>query len=111
VVRIERVVANLLDNAAKYSMPGSRVEVTAAMSDSELIIAVKDQGVGISRENMMRLFQPFERFRENVSGTGIGLTVCKNLVEAHGGRIWVESEPGCGSTFSFALPAGPPAGE
>jgi signal transduction histidine kinase len=105
-VRIERVISNLLDNAAKYSQPGRRVEVVVDVAGSELVVAVKDEGSGISPGNLNRLFQPFERFRENVSGTGIGLTICKRLVEAHGGRIWAESESGVGSTFFFTLPVG-----
>ena len=105
-VRVERVMSNLLDNAAKYSPPGSHVEVIVTLVEKEMVVGVKDHGSGISPENMNRLFQPFERFQENVGGTGVGLIVCRRLVEAHGGRIWAESKPGAGSTFSFALPLG-----
>ncbi|NOQ43841.1 MAG: hypothetical protein GQ560_05200, partial [Dehalococcoidia bacterium] len=73
-----------------------------------VIIAVTDQGIGISPEEQARLFRPFERLEEfrptGTTGTGLGLIVCERLVEAHGGRIWIESEPGQGSTFSFILP-------
>ncbi len=104
-IRLERVLYNLIDNAIKYSPRGGDVQVTAERRDEELVVSVADHGIGMSREDQARLFQSFERLAAvNVEGTGLGLKVCKILVEAHGGRIWVESEPGKGSTFSFALP-------
>ncbi|MBI2851710.1 MAG: PAS domain-containing protein [Chloroflexi bacterium] len=104
-LRIERVVFNLLDNAAKYSPPGSKVEIFAGQEEREVIIAISDHGAGISPEDREKLFRPFERLDQSVTGTGIGLTVCKRLVEAHGGRIWIDSTPNVGSTFFFTLPA------
>jgi len=105
--RAERILLNLLDNAVKYSPPGSAVRVFARRSVDEVIIGVCDQGPGISAADQKRLFDPFERLETpdgKVGGIGLGLVVCKRLAEAQGGRIWVESQPGKGSTFLFALP-------
>lgn len=110
--RLELVVYNLLDNAAKYSPPGSLVTAFGNFRRSEVIIGVSDQGPGISAADQEKLFLPFERLGQGpagaVGGTGLGLVVCKKLVEAHGGYIYVQSEPGRGSTFFFSLPLAPP---
>jgi PAS domain S-box-containing protein len=106
-VRIEeRILNNLVDNAVKYSPNGGDITVFARQEDDCLVVGVKDQGIGISAEDQVRLFQPFERLEtvDGVGGVGLGLNVCRRLVEAQGGRIWVESEPGRGSTFFFSLP-------
>ncbi len=107
--RIERILDNLIDNAVKYSPNGGEIAVSARQRANEVVVSVSDQGIGIAAEDSRKLFQPFGRLNAAVPGTalkglGLGLVVCKRLVEAHGGRIWVESEPGKGSTFSFALP-------
>ena len=106
--RMERVLHNLVENAIKYSPKGGEVVIYGRRQGSEVIIGVSDQGIGISPEDVGRLFHSFERLdvshRFAVSGVGLGLTVCRILVEAHGGRIWAESEPGKGSTFYLALP-------
>ena len=109
-VRLHQVLHNLLDNAVKYSPPNTRVQVRVSVTrDGNLLtIGVVDQGKGLSQEEQGRLFLPFERLAETSltnPGLGLGLLVCRRLVEAHGGRIWVESEPGKGSTFWFTLPA------
>jgi len=107
-LRVERVLYNLLDNACKYSPKGSKVRVFAKPDKDNVIIGVSDQGVGIATSDREKIFQAFERLEPitlgRAKGTGIGLLVCRRLVEAHGGRIWVESVPGKGSTFFFALP-------
>lgn len=106
-VRVQRILHNLLDNAVKYSAQGTKIEVSARKNNGEVLIGVRDEGVGISQENQEKLFEAFQRFQHQNSetdGTGLGLVVCKRLVEAHGGRIWVESQPGRGSTFYFTLP-------
>jgi signal transduction histidine kinase len=107
-IRIERIINNILDNAAKYSPKGTDIKISVQQKDGCLLIAVSDQGPGLSPENQARLFEPFQRLpsSENIKGFGLGLIVCKRLVETHGGRIWVESEPGRGSTFFFTLPIG-----
>jgi PAS domain S-box-containing protein len=105
-VRIERIVNNLVDNAVKYSPNGGDVTVFARKENDYLVVGVKDQGIGISAEDQAKLFQPFERLEmaDRVGGVGLGLNVCRRLVEAHQGRIWVESETDRGSTFFFTLP-------
>ncbi len=107
--RVERILDNLINNAIKYSPHGGRVTVDVKQQGSDIVVSVADQGLGISKEDQARLFQPFGRLETPVIGTaikgvGLGLVVCKRLVEAHGGTIWVNSEPGKGSTFSFTLP-------
>ncbi|OGO01947.1 MAG: hypothetical protein A2Y72_03010 [Chloroflexi bacterium RBG_13_53_26] len=107
-LRLERVLYNLLENGVKYSPHGSNIRVFAKRDGELLIIGVSDQGTGISPEDQARLFQPFQRLGSAklgcASGAGLGLLVCRRLVEAHGGKIWVESELGQGATFFFTLP-------
>ena len=107
-LRLERILYNLLDNAAKYSPPESRIKVSAKMEPERLVIGVSDQGRGLSPSEQARLFSPFQRLENNrnerTRGAGLGLMVCRRLVEAHGGEIWIESKKGKGSTFFFTLP-------
>jgi signal transduction histidine kinase len=106
-VRVERIIHNLLENATKYSPGGSRVKVSARREGDFVITAVTDKGAGISPEDQSRLFELFQQLEtplRPIAGAGLGLVVCKRLVEAQGGWIKVESSPGKGSTFSFALP-------
>jgi len=106
-VRVELVLANLLSNAVKYSPEGKEIRLSVRQQPKSLVVSVSDQGAGIPAEHQARLFQPFERLEDSsksVKGLGLGLLVCKRLVEAHGGKIWVESAAGKGSTFSFTLP-------
>lgn len=105
--RLERILVNLLSNALKYSYPGTRVRVAVSLSDGEVVTTVSDQGPGIPRDQIPLLFQPYQRIRlgEGSRGSvGLGLYITRGLVEAHGGRISVESEVGKGSSFSFTLP-------
>ncbi len=108
--RVERILDNLIGNAIKYSPLGGEVRVAARREGDHVLISVTDQGIGIARDDIDKLFRPFGRLATEaasgttVKGIGLGLVVCRRLVEAHGGRIWVESEPGRGSTFSFTLP-------
>src|SRR4030043_140765 len=107
-VRLEHILRNLLENAVKYSPKDSQIAVSIKPEKENLVVTVKDQGIGISLHDQEKLFKPFERLgfsqTSTVKGTGLGLLVCKRLVEAHGGRVWVESEPGRGATFLFTLP-------
>ena len=106
-VRLRLILRNLLSNAAKYSPDGGQIRVSAWREAENVVTCVRDQGLGISVEGQQRLFQPFERLDPSAKGTkslGLGLVVCKRLVEAHRGRIWAESELGKGTTFYFTLP-------
>lgn len=103
--KIQLILRNLIDNAIKYSPKGGDIIVFARQQGEELVVGVKDEGIGISRSDQQNLFQPFERLGAiNTAGSGLGLAVCKLLIKNHKGRIWVDSEPGKGSTFYFALP-------
>jgi PAS domain S-box-containing protein len=114
-LRLERVLYNLLENAVKYSPDGGPIRTFVKIDSDHLIIGVSDQGPGISEEDQAKLFSPFQRLETStvrgVKGAGLGLLVCRRLVEAHGGNIWVESGSGKGSTFYFSLPLSKPADE
>jgi K+-sensing histidine kinase KdpD len=105
---IERILYNLLENASKYSPPGSQIKVSAKVESECLVMSVSDQGKGLTSIEQARIFSPFQRLEsdrpDQARGAGLGLMVCKRLVEAHGGEIWVESKKGKGSTFFFSLP-------
>jgi PAS domain S-box-containing protein len=106
--RVEQVLRNLLDNAIKYSPDGGTVTVQAYQSNAQVLIAVSDEGIGIPAEEWERIFERFHRVENEITrrmrGAGLGLAVCRGIVEAHGGRIWAESQPGAGSTFCFTVP-------
>jgi len=105
--RLEQVLINLLSNATKFSPEDSSITVRAKAEGSELVVEVEDRGTGLSEEEQERVFKPYHRVeqdRQRFAGLGLGLAVSKQIVEAHGGRIWVESQLGSGSTFSFSLP-------
>jgi len=106
--KLEEILTNLINNAIKFSPQGGTVKVAAQTEGNFVKISVSDEGIGISDQQMPHLFQRFRRLHEaeqkRVSGTGVGLFLCKHLVEAHEGTIEVESEPGAGSTFSFTIP-------
>ena len=106
--RIQQVIFNLLSNAVKFTPPGGAVDVTTARVNGEVWVSVSDTGPGIAPEDHERLFDEFQQTEAGIAqreGTGLGLALSKRFVELHGGRIWVESELGRGSTFVFALPA------
>ena len=107
--RIEQVLRNLLDNAIKYSPDGGMIAVQAFRDDAKILVAVSDEGIGIPAEEWDRIFERFHRVENEITrrmrGAGLGLAVCRGIVEAHGGRIWAESQMGAGSTFCFTLPA------
>lgn len=105
--RLERILVNLLSNALKYSEPGSRVTIAARCDGKRVVISISDRGRGIDPEELPCLFGRYYRspaVRDHAEGLGLGLYITKALVEAHGGRIWVESVKGVGSTFHFTLP-------
>lgn len=105
--RLEQVIMNLLSNATKFSHEGDNITLRARAGGSELVVEVVDEGVGLSPEELTRIFKPYHRVeqdRQRFSGLGLGLAVSKQIVDAHRGRIWANSELGQGSTFGFSLP-------
>ena len=110
--RVREVVLNLLSNAGRFTEKGG-VRVKAWQEGDDVIVSVSDTGPGIAEQDQARLFQPFEQLdgsiRRRYGGTGLGLTISKEFVELHGGRMWVESKVGHGTTFFFRLPIDPPA--
>jgi signal transduction histidine kinase len=108
--RVEQIVTNLLENAAKYADEGTPIRITVAAADGGATLSVRDEGPGISPEELPRLFDRYfqtQRARAKRRGLGLGLFITKGLVEAHGGTITAESAPGAGSTFQIWLPAAP----
>ncbi len=104
--RLPRVVSNLVHNAIKFTPPGGRITISARTNEEEVVVSVQDTGVGIPKDALPRIFERFykiDRARRG-GGTGLGLSIARHLIEAHGGRIWVESEEGRGSMFYFTLP-------
>jgi signal transduction histidine kinase len=104
--RVLQVLSNLIGNAIKYSPPGATVSVGATQTDGEVTLWVRDSGSGISPEHVPHIFDRFWHLRgtSRTGGTGLGLAIARGIVTAHGGRIWVDSTLGVGSTFYFTLP-------
>ncbi len=105
--RIRQITQNLLVNATKFTPEGGTITLRAKEQNGSLVVEVQDTGYGIPEEEQKRLFRPYHRQigdREHLSGLGLGLALCKNLVQLHGGRIWVVSQEGKGSTFAFSIP-------
>ena len=104
--RIQQVMVNLLHNAIKFTTTGGQVMVRVTQLDREIQFAISDTGIGIAAEDLPRIFERFYKVDRSraTSGTGLGLAIARHLVEAHGGRIWAESEVGKGSTFYFTIP-------
>ena len=106
--RLTQVLRNVVRNAVAHTKPGGRVAVIARARDGRITIAVSDDGPGIPREQLERVFERFHRVDEararERGGTGLGLAIARAIVEAHGGRIWAESTPGAGTTFTLELP-------
>jgi signal transduction histidine kinase len=105
--KVRQVVLNLLSNAIKFTPEGGRIEVGAVSKDGLVEVSVSDTGVGIAPEDQEAVFEEFRQVGtadKKVEGTGLGLTLCRKFVELHGGKIWVKSQVGAGSTFAFTLP-------
>jgi signal transduction histidine kinase len=110
-IRLHQVVANLLSNAIKFTPEGGRIDLSAAPSDGLVEISVADTGIGIAPEDQEAIFEEFRQvgadYGRKREGTGLGLALARKFVELHGGRIWVKSRVGTGSTFTFTLPVQP----
>jgi two-component system, OmpR family, phosphate regulon sensor histidine kinase PhoR len=106
--RLQQVLQNLLDNAVQYTPSGGRIAVDAVPSNGHVVISVVDTGIGIPQAEQSRIFERFYRVdaarSREAGGTGLGLSISRHIVEAHGGRIWVESTVGEGSRFYFSVP-------
>jgi signal transduction histidine kinase len=106
--KFKQIMVNLLGNAVKFTPAGGSVRVTASRTNGETKISIDDTGVGIAPEHVERIFEPFYQVASDASttraGTGLGLTLCKELIELHGGALAVASQPGKGSSFQFSLP-------
>jgi signal transduction histidine kinase len=113
--KFKQILVNLLSNAVKFTPDGGRIEVSACREEHNVVIAVHDTGIGIAAEDQATVFEEFRQvgrdYTNKQEGTGLGLALTKKFVELHGGRIWLESEPGKGSTFTFTIPAGHERGE
>ncbi len=109
--RLQQVLQNLLDNAVQYTPPGGRIDISAQARDGQIILSVHDTGIGIPQADQSRIFERFYRVdaarSRQAGGTGLGLSIARHIVEAHGGRIWLESAVGQGSNFHFSIPAVP----
>ena len=104
-VLLEQVVLNLLENAAKYAPPGTGIELSASAADHEVVVEIADRGQGIPIGEEVRIFDKFYRAKPaREGGVGLGLTICRGIIEAHGGRIWAENRSGGGAVFRFSLP-------
>jgi two-component system sensor histidine kinase KdpD len=113
-VLIEQVLINLLENAIKYTAAGSPIEITANIADRQALVQVADRGPGIPPGDEERVFDKFYRVRPNPrtgrgvsdgdGGVGLGLTVCRGILQAHGGKVWVQNRDGGGAIFQFTLP-------
>jgi signal transduction histidine kinase len=109
--KIRQVVLNLVSNAIKFTPEGGRIEVAAVPKDGSVEVSVSDTGVGIAPEDQEQVFEEFRQVGtadKKAEGTGLGLTLCRKFVELHGGKIWVKSSVGVGSTFTFSLPLSNP---
>ena len=107
MARLREVVINLVGNALKFTDPNGSVQVRAQQTDGQILLSIEDNGRGISQERLEQLFQPFSKGQErrgDEKSTGLGLWICRSIVELHHGRIWVKSEEDVGSTFYVLLP-------
>jgi signal transduction histidine kinase len=102
--RLTQVFSNLLGNASKFTRPGGGVTLQAQLAPGEVVFSVSDTGSGIAEALLPHVFDRHARGEGSNGGVGLGLYICKAIVEAHGGRIWVRSEPGSGTVFSFSVP-------
>jgi len=109
--RVGQILRNLINNAIKFSDPNGKVVISGGLSKGRIVFSVKDQGIGMSQEDQIRVFEPFYQAEQTIyrehQGTGLGLAICRGIVESQDGKIWVDSEKGKGSTFYFTVPLAP----
>jgi two-component system sensor histidine kinase KdpD len=104
-VLLEQVIINLLENATKYAPAGTSIDLSASAGDHEVVVEVADRGQGIPAGEEVRIFEKFYRAKPaREGGVGLGLTICRGIIEAHGGRIWAENRSGSGAVFRFTIP-------
>jgi signal transduction histidine kinase len=112
--RLAQAITNLVSNAVKYSPAGGTVTITTRNNGDDVVISVRDEGIGVAREDLSRIFDRFERVETGIAGriagTGLGLSIVQEIASLHGGRLWAHSELGLGSTFHLAIPASPSRG-
>jgi two-component system sensor histidine kinase VicK len=112
-VKLRQVLDNLMSNAIKYAPGGGEVRISGEVHPDEVRVSVKDQGMGLPQDELERIFTRFYRVDDALTrktqGTGLGLYLADAIIKAHGGRIWAESKPGEGATFTFVLPREQPA--
>jgi two-component system phosphate regulon sensor histidine kinase PhoR len=104
--RVEQVLVNVIHNAIKFTPPKGKITISSLVEDDHVLISVSDTGIGIPADDLPRIFERFYKVDQARSGggTGLGLAIAKHIVQAHGGRIWAESEEGKGTTVAFSLP-------
>jgi two-component system sensor histidine kinase VicK len=106
--KIGQVISNLISNAVKYSPSGSTIHIACIATDGKALVSVTDEGMGVSKEDLPRIFERYYRVKgnetRNIAGFGIGLYLCSEIIKGHGGDIWAESTFGKGSSFYFTLP-------
>ena len=107
-ILIEQVLMNVLDNAAQYAPAGTPIDIHAWIDDGEALVQIADRGPGLAPDDLGRVFEKFYRGAHSTAisgrGVGLGLAICRAIIQAHGGRIWVENRPGGGACFLFSLP-------
>jgi signal transduction histidine kinase len=108
--KFKQIMLNLLSNAVKFTPDNGRIDIAARREEEDIVVSVHDNGIGIAPEDQAAVFEEFRQvgrhYTSKQEGTGLGLALTKRFVELHGGRIWLESEPGKGSTFTFTIPVG-----
>jgi two-component system sensor histidine kinase KdpD len=103
-VLMEQVFVNLIENAVRHTPPGTPIQIAARAEGEVVVIEVADRGPGLATEELGRVFEKFYRAKSTAAGVGLGLAICKGILDAHGGRIWAENREGGGAVFRFSLP-------
>jgi two-component system sensor histidine kinase VicK len=106
--RVQLVLDNIINNAIKFTPANGRIDISASLLGGDVLVDVRNSGTGIPSSDLKKVFEKYYQVKsgqgENIGGSGLGLVICKNIIESLGGRIWCESEPGKGTSFKFTLP-------